>query len=131
MNLKVLLLTCLIVALIVSESDAKRKRGRNGGGRKGGHFGGGGGKRQVKRWCKNFEDDANVFAACSQLTENVESYMEQMKNETKTYLEQQKAVLEEVVKTACSSLNDDEGTMTCNGNIKENICNSLMEDEDQ
>ena len=134
MNLKVLILTCLMVALIASESDAKRKRGRNGRGRNGGNFGkfgGGSAKRQVKKWCNTFEDNGSVFTACSEMTENVESYMEQTRNATKTYLEQQKAILEDVVKTACSSLNEDEGAMTCNGNIKANICSNLLEDEKQ
>ena len=134
MNLKVFLFTCLIVALIASESEAKRKRGGNGRGRKGGNFGkfgGGGAKRQVRSWCNNFEDDAIVDAACSQMKANVEDHMDQMKSDTKTYLEQQKADLEAVVKAACKSLDEDEGAMTCNGRIKANICSKLLEDEGQ
>ena len=135
MNLKVLFLPCLIVALISSESDAQRDRvernrpGKNGGNC--GHCDGGSEKRQVEKWCNSFEDNASVFTACSQLTENVESYMEQTKNDAKTYMEQQKAILEDVVKTACSNLNEDEEAMTCNGNIKANICSNLLEDEEQ
>ena len=106
MNLMVLLFTCLIVALIASESDGKRKMGGNGRGRKGGNFGGVGTKRQVKSWCNNFEDDPSVFTACLQLTKNFENYMEQIKNNTKTYLEKQKAELEDVVKTACRNSSD-------------------------
>ena len=46
-------------------------------------------------------------------------------------LEQQKTIMEDVVKTACSNLNEDEEAMTCNGNIKANICSNLLEDEEQ
>ena len=127
MNWKVFLFTFLIVALIESESEAKRKRGR-----KRGNFGGGGAKRQVERWCNNFEDDASAYASCVYVVSvDIENHMEQMKNDTETYLKQQKEELEDVVKTACKRLGEDEGAMTCNRRINANICSKLLEEEGQ
>ena len=128
MNSKVLVLTCLMVALIASESMARKQGGRRGGGRRGkfGYGGpGGAGGQQFKRICSLFADESTVFDACEDIKENVEAFMDEKKESTKTFMEEQKANLEDVVRSACENLNDDNSTSSCDGKIKANICNKL------
>ena len=58
--------------------------------------------------------------------QNIYIYMHSVKKEdTKTFMEEQKANLEDVVKSVCESMNDENSTTTCDGKIKANICRKL------
>ena len=48
--------------------------------------------------------------------------MNDKKEDTKTFMEEQKANLEDVVKGVCESMSDENSTTTCDGKIKANIC---------
>lgn len=116
-----------MLALIASESMARRQGGRGGRGRGGkfGHGGPGGAGRQFKRICDLFADESSVFDACEDIKENVETFMDDKKESTKTFMEEQKGNLEDVVRSVCENMNDEDTTTTCDGKIKTNICKKL------
>ena len=140
MYLKLLFATCFIVALITTESAARKGRnGPSGRARGNRNFRKGGMaiiEKQFRKICNKFDDHEEVSNQCDDAKEKIRTFMNKKdeerktfrnkkEEETKLFMEEQKEALETVVKAVCTGIEDNNSATTCNGRIKANICKKL------
>ena len=73
---------------------------------------------QFQRICDVFAHERSVFDACEEIKGNVETFKINIEETTKTFIDEQTSILEDVIISICKAMNADEFVATDNTNFK-------------
>ena len=80
---------------------------------------------QLQKICEVFSDNRSVFDACQDIKGNVETFQINIEETTKTFMDEQMSILEDVIISVCKAMNDDDFVTTDNEKVKYKHCKKL------